>query len=220
MTDENIELSDIAILFDRDLGVLIFQNCRGYNSLMDDAEWLVERTPQKSRGFIIRPIHKKKSSGLWIGEYNHRDNQVHRQEMLFDSGASTLYKMIKNYAAHKISEKKVIKKLRLEDLRKTLKSKIINDFKYYVCPPDRFYYSCIEAEKIFDTLVKKYGKNKKIHYSEISKEIENVKPCKDIIVCLLKVPNLLERIHNLNHAFKIRKIGEIKFTSPDNIEIV
>jgi len=220
LTDKNLELSDTMILFDRDLGVSIFQNYKGYSNLADDAEWLLERTPQKSRGFIIRPVRKDQQDGLWIGEYDYRGNQVNRQELLFDSDASIFCVIIKNYVANKISEKKFLEKLSLEHLRKSLKSTIVNDFKYYVCPSARFYYSCAQVERVYDMLVKKFGKGKKVPYSEVAREIEGAKPCEDVIVCPLMVPNLFERVLNLNNALKIRKLGEIKFATSDNIEIV
>ncbi len=220
LTDKNLELSDTMILFDRDLGISIFQNYKGYSNLADDAEWLLERTPQKSRGFIIRPVRKGQQDGLWIGEYDYRGNQINKQELLFDSDASIFCVTIKKYVAHKVSEKKFMEKLSLENLRNTFKSTIVNDFKYYVCPSTRFYYSCMQVERVYDILVEKFGKAKKVPYSEVAREIENTKPCEDVIVCPLMVPNLFERVLNLNNALKIRKLGEIKFTTSDNIEIV
>ncbi|MBS7657146.1 hypothetical protein KEJ33_04395 [Candidatus Bathyarchaeota archaeon] len=219
LTNKNLELSDTIILFDRDLGVSIFQNYKGYNNLVDDAEWLLERTSQKSRGFIIRPVRKCQKCGIWIGEYDYRGNQINRQELLFDSNTEIYCTMIENFARKRVSEKKIMEKFSLENLRKTIESSIIRDFKYYICPPNRFYHSCMQVEKIYNLLIQKYGKGKRISYSEIAKEIENAKPCEDVIVCPLRVSNLFERILNLNDAFKIRKLGELRFTSSDNIEI-
>jgi hypothetical protein len=220
LPDKNLELKDTMVLFDRDLGVSIFQNFKGYNDLADDAEWLLERTSQKSRGFIIRPVRKNNHDGLWIGEYDYRGNQINRQEFLFDSKASTLCLMIKNYVLHKVSEKRLLEKLSIESLRKTLKSTIVQDFRFYVCPANRFYRSCVQVDKIYAELIKKYGKGKKVHYFEVAKEIEKAKPCEDVVVCPLMVPNLFERILNLNNALRIRKLGEIRFTSSDNVEIL
>ena len=220
LTDRNLELSGTMILFDRDLGISIFQNYRGYNNLADDAEWLLERTPQKSRGFIIRPVRKVQQDGLWIGEYDYRGNQINRQELLFDSDTSIFCVTIKNYVAHKVSEKRLMERLSLENLRKTLKSTIVNDFRYYICPSTRFYHSCMQVERVYGELVKKFGKGKTVPYSEVAREIENAKPCEDVIICPLMVPNLFERVLNLNNALKIRKLGEIKFTTSDNVEIV
>jgi len=219
LTDKNLELSGTIVLFDRDLGVSIFQNYKGYNNLLDDAEWLLERTPQKSRGFIIRPVRKCQKCGVWIGEYDHRGNQINRQEMLFGSNAGIYCAIIGNLARKRFSEKKLIEKFNLENLRKTIESSIIRDFKYYICPPTRFYHSCTQVEKIYNLLVQKYGKGKKVPYSEIAKEIENANPCEDVIVCPLMVSNLFERVLNLNDALKIRKLGELRFKSSDNIEI-
>jgi hypothetical protein len=113
-----------------------------------------------------------------------------------------------------------MEKLNIEDLGKLLKSSIVKDFKYYVCPINRFYNSCIQVDKVYDAILKKYGKGKKVSYSEVAREIENAKPCEDIIVCPLMVPNFFERVLNLNNALKTRKLGEIKFTTSDNIEIL
>jgi hypothetical protein len=220
LPEKNLELKDTLILFDRDLGVFLFQNFKGYNNLADDAEWLLERTPQKSRGFIIRPVHKDRHDGVWIGEYDYRGNQINRQDFLFDSGASAFCKIIRKYIAHKVSEKRLMEKLNIEDLRKLLKSSIVKDFKYYVCPLNRFYNACIQVDKVYDAILKKYGKGKKVSYSEVAREIENAKPCEDIIVCPLMVPNFFERVLNLNNALKTRKLGEIKFTTSDNVEIL
>lgn len=208
------------ILFDRDLGVSIFQNFKGYNDLVDDAEWLLERTSQKSRGFILRPVRKDSRDGLWIGEYDHRGNQVNRQESLFDPESQDLCSSIKNYVLHKISEKRLLERLSIENLRKTLKSNIVQDFRFYACPADRFYHSCVQVDKIYAELVKKYGKGVKVHYFEVVREIEKAKPCEDVVVCPLMVPNLFERVLNLNNALRIRKLGEIRFTDSDNVEIL
>jgi hypothetical protein len=220
LPDKNLELKDTLILFDRDLGVFLFQNFKGYNNLADDAEWLLERTPQKSRGFIIRPIHKDKHDGIWIGEYDYRGNQINRHDFLFDSDASVLCEIIRNYVAHKISEKRLMDKLNIEDLRRMLKSPIVKDFKYFACPLNRFYSSCVQVDKVYDVILKKYGKGKKVSYSDVAREIENAEPCEDVIVCPLIVPNFFERVLNLNNALKARKLGEIKFTTSDNVEIL
>jgi len=220
LPDKNLELKDTLILFDRDLGVSIFQNFKGYNDLVDDAEWLLERTSQKSRGFILRPVRKNGHDGLWVGEYDFRGNQINRQESLFDPEASNLYTAIKNYALRKVSEKRLIDKLDIENLRKTLKSSIVGDFRFYACPSERFYHSCVQVDRIYAELVKKYGKGVKVHYFEVAKEIEKANPCDDVVVCPLMTPNLFERVLNLNNALRIRKLGEIRFTGSDNVEIL
>jgi hypothetical protein len=220
LPDKNLELKDTMILFDRDLGVSIFQNFKGYNDLVDDAEWLLERTSQKSRGFILRPVRKDGRDGLWIGEYDFRGNQINRQESLFDPEASTLCTAIKNFALRKVSEKRLLEKLSIENLRKTLKSNIVRGFRFYACPFERFYRSCVQVDRIYAELVMKYGKGVKVHYFKIAKEIEKANPCEDVVVCPLMTPNLFERVLNLNNALRIRKLGEIKFTGSDNVEIL
>ena len=220
LPDRNLELKDTMILFDRDLGVSIFQNFKGYNDLVDDAEWLLERTSQKSRGFILRPLRKNNSDGLWVGEYDQRGNQVNRQEFLFDPEAQNLCSTMKNYVLHKVSERKLLERLSIESLRKTLKSSIVRDFRFYACPAERFYRSCVQVDRIFAELVKKYGRGAKVHYFEVAKEIEKANPCVDVVVCPLMAPNLFERVLNLNNALRVRKLGEIKFTGSDNVEIL
>jgi len=220
LPDKNLELKDTMILFDRDLGVSIFQNFKGYNDLVDDAEWLLERTSQKSRGFILRPIRKNGHDGLWVGEYDFSGNQINRQESLFNPEASSLCSAIKNYALHKVSEKRLLEKLGIENLRRTLRNSIVRDFRFYACPSERFYRSCVQVDKIYAELVKKYGKGVKVHYFEVAKEIEKANPCEDVVVCPLMAPNLFERVLNLNNALRIRKLGEIRFTGPDNVEIL
>jgi len=216
---EDLKLKDTIILFDRDLGLSIFQNFRGYNNLIDDAEWLLERTPQKSKGFIIRPVSKSEREGIWIGEYSRIDSQIKRQDLIFDSDAYLLNKIISDYAHHKITEKKLIEKIAIDTLKKKLKSRIVQDFKYYTCPTDRFYHSCVHVKKIYEELMRKYGKSRKIPYSLVAEEIMKTKPCEDVIVCPLMVPNLFERVLNLNKALKSRGLGEIKFLSPEIVEI-
>ena len=94
MPEQNPKLKDTVILFDRDQGISIFQNIRGYNNLTDDAEWLLERTPQKSRGFILRPISKDGQEGIWVGEYTHAGNQITRQDLIYNRNGSAMSKMI------------------------------------------------------------------------------------------------------------------------------
>ncbi|MEM2111563.1 MAG: hypothetical protein QXX08_06765 [Candidatus Bathyarchaeia archaeon] len=220
MSARNLKLNDTIILFDRDLGISIFQNFRGYDNLIDDAEWLLERTPQKSRGFLIRPVNNDGRDGIWIGEYSYNSNKITRQDILFDRNASLLNKQISDYSAHKIAEKKMIKKLAIDVLKKKLKSEIVQNFKYYICPVDRFYYSCAHINKIYEALMRKYGRGKKILYSTVAEEIANTKPCEDVIVCPLLTPNTFERILNLKKAFKARKLGETLFISSDTMKII
>ena len=219
MSNESLELKDTVILFDRDLGVSIFQNFRGYNNLMDDAEWLLERTPQKSRGFIIRPVGRAKQAGVWIGEYSNRANRVVRQEILFDRGSSSLSKAVSNYATHKITERTLLDRVAIDALKKKLKSGIIRDFKYYLCPIQRFYASCVHIERVYEAL-KKYRDAEKIPYSVVAEEIEKTKPCDDVVMCPLMVPNSLERVLNLAKALRSRGMGEIGFLGSDLVKII
>jgi hypothetical protein len=206
------------ILFDRDADISIFQNFRGYNDLIDDGEWLLERTSQKSKGFIIRLISNGKQDGVWIGEYDCGSNQIIRQDILFDRNTSFLNKLVSNYLSNKITEKEIKRKIAVNELKKKIKSEIIQDFKYYFCPIDRSYYSCNHIKRIFDELIRKYGKNKKISYSEVAKEIEFTKPS-EVIVCPLIVPNVFERMLNLKKAIKSHKLGEIKLIRSDMVEL-
>jgi hypothetical protein len=215
-----LKLKDTIILFDRDIELSIFQNFRGYDNLLDDAEWLLERTPEKSRGFLIRPVSGSKRDGLWIGEYSHGRSQIDRQDLLFGNNAFALSKVISDYADHKIARKAFMKKITIQVLKKKLKSRVIQDFKYYICPTDRFYKSCVHVEKVYEQLTKKYGKGKRILYSQVAEEIEKTTPCEDVIVCPLMVPNLFERVLNLNKALKSRKLGETRLISSDTVEIV
>lgn len=219
MTQEELRLMDTVILYDRDFDISIFQNFRGYDSLLDDAEWLLERTSRKSRGFIMRIITKNGKRGLWIGEYNQGEKQICRQDFIFEDSAEAISKTIMDYVNKKISEKDLLEKIKIENLRKHLNSRIVQDFKHYHCPSYRFLYDCPYVNKIYLKLTKKYGKGKKIPYSLIAEEIEQIETCKDVIICPLSVPNLFERVLNLNKAFKTRKLGEIRFTAPDFVEI-
>jgi O6-methylguanine-DNA--protein-cysteine methyltransferase len=219
LPEKDLKLKDVIVLYDRDLGVSFFQNFRGYNDLADDAEWLLERTPQKSRGFIIRPIHKNKNNGIWIGEYDYRGNQVGRQNLLFDHEASAVSMLIENYSRHKVSEKRFEEKLAIEELKKKLNSEIIKDFKFFTCPSNRFFHSCTHVDSVYQELTRKFGLGKKVPYSLVANEIEKTKPCEDVVVCPLTVPNLFERILNLSKALKARKLGDIKFTTLDMVEI-
>ncbi len=220
MHEKGLELKDTIIIFDRDLGPSIFQNFRGYDDLADDAEWLLERFPQKSKGFVIRPLSRDGQHGLWLGEYDYNGNQISRQETLWDSNASLLSRRISDYASRRVAEKEIAKSVAIDRLKKTMKSKIILGFKYYLCPIDRSYYTCPHIQQIYDELTRKYGKNVKVPYALVAKEIETTKPCDEVIVCPLVVPNSFERILNLNKALKSRKLGEIRIISSDTVEIV
>jgi len=220
VTQEELRLTDTVILYDRDFGVSIFQNFRGYDSLLDDAEWLLERTSRRSRGFLMRVVIKNGKKGVWIGEYAQGEKQIGRQDFIFEDSAEAISKMIMDYMNRKVSEESLLEKIRIENLRKHLNSRIIRDFKHYHCPSYRFLYECSYVDKMYSKLTERYGRGKKIPYSLIAEEIERIETCEDVIICPLSVPNLFERVLNLNKAFKTRKLGEIKFTAPDFIEIV
>jgi len=220
MKREELRLTDTVILYDRDFGVSIFQNFRGYDSLLDDAEWLLERTSRKSRGFLIRVVIKNGKRGIWIGEYTQGDKQIGRQDFIFEDSAEAVSKMIMDYVNRKISEENLLEKIRIENLRKHLNSRIVRDFKHYYCPSYRFLYECPYVDKMYSRLIERYGRGIKIPYSLAAEEIEQIETCEDVIICPLSVPNLFERILNLNKAFKTRRLGEIKFITPDFIEIV
>ena len=215
---EDLQLTDIMIIYDRYFGISIFQNFRGYDSLLDDAEWLLERTHCRSRGFLIRVVMKGQKTGLWIGEYLYGKKGIVRQELIFQGHAGNISKAILDYASGRISEDDLLRRIRIENLRE-LKSNVIRDFKYYYCPSNRFLYECSYVNEIYSRLVEKYGREKRIPYSLLAREIEKIKPCRDVIICPLAASNIFERILNLNRALKTRKIGEIKFVSPDFVEI-
>lgn len=219
MPKKDLELKDIIILFDRDVGLSVFQNFRGYNNLKDDSEWLLERTPQKSRGFLIRPVSRDDEEGIWIGEYNYGGNQIDRQDLIFGNVGSALSKLIAGYADRRISEKNFTVKITIESLKKKLKSSIIQEFKYYTCPPDLFYNSCTHVENVYRELIKKYGKDSGINYMLVADEIAKTKPCEDVIVCPLMVPNFFEGVLNLDKALKSRKLGAIELLTSDTVKI-
>jgi len=219
MAQEDLQLMDTVILYDRDFGVSIFRNFRGYDSLLDDAEWLLERTTSKSQGFLMRVVIKDGARGLWIGEYLQGRNQIYRQELIFGDSAEEIAELFIDYAEGRIPEGDFLDKVKIDNLRRHLKSRIIRDFKYYGCPSDRFLYECPHVNKIYIRLVRKYGRGVKVPYSLIVKEIRLEERCNDAILCPLADSNALERILNLNRALKTRGIGEIRFVSPDFIEI-
>jgi len=122
--NKELNLKETIILYDRDRGISIYPNFRSYDNLTDDAEWLLERTPQKSRGFIIRPITKHEQEGIWIGEYNCQGSQITRQEFLLCEKASSLGKVIADCFQRKITEKELMKEIDIDQLKKRLESKI------------------------------------------------------------------------------------------------
>jgi len=219
LPNKELTLKDTMILYDRDIGISVYPNIRSYDNLTDDAEWLLERTPQKSRGFIIRPITKNKQEGIWIGEYNHNSNQINRQDLLFTKEATKLGKTITDHSHRKTTERRLMKEIEINQLKNQLESRIIQDFKYYTCPTERFYQTCTHIERVYTELTRKHGKGNRIPYTLVAQEIAKTKPCQDVIVCPLMTPNLFERVLNLDKALKSRKLGEIRFITSDIMEI-
>ncbi|MFQ6095363.1 MAG: hypothetical protein ACE5NN_04395 [Candidatus Bathyarchaeia archaeon] len=217
MTGRDLRLRDILILFDRDSGISIFQNFRGYDDPVDDAEWILERNP-KTKGFLIRPVSNESRKGLWIGEYAQDGISIRQCEVLYDKGALQANSLIENYINHKITEREMVKKLNVNRLKKKLNSEIIRNFKYYGCPPDHFYDICGEVKRVYESLKEKYG-DRMIPYSQVADDIPTTVRCSDVIVCPLKASNAFERIHNLNRALKSRKIGEVEFVSPGIVRL-
>lgn len=218
---KNLNVGSAVVIFDRDFGSFFFQDFRGYGNLLDDAEWLLERTQQRSWGFIIRPISRDGCFGLWIGEYGPGSNRIIREEMLFDKNSSNISKNLFKYAGHEIEEEEIAKRIKIDYLKKKLsKSNIIRDFKHYICPEERFYKSCPYIEEIYRAIKKKYGTRVKISCSKISEIISSVDLCHDVVICPLTLPpNATERIINLNKALRSRGIGEIKIVDGDFAEV-
>jgi len=213
-----VTLKDILILFDRDFGVSIFPNFRGYNNPVDDAEWLLERS-MISRGFVIRPIVREGRRGLWIGEYIGSNSVVTKTEEVYGEYASKIHRLMLKCMAKETSKRRLLEELSITSLKR-LESKIIRGFKYYICPPSHFYQECREVERIYKLLREKYKDGGRVFYSLVADEILRIIRCEDAVVCPLKAPNALERIHNLNKALRSRGIGEFRFTEPSFVEIV
>jgi len=217
LNKEDLKLKDILILFDRDSGVSIFQDIRGYDDPIDDAEWILERNP-KTRGFIIRPISQGEKDGLWIGEYVQNGNAITRYQVLFDRGAHEIGGSITSYAQRKITERALIEKMNINSLKQRLGSEIVRSFKYYECPFDQFYYVCREVKRIYEILKEKYDE-KKVPYSNVADEILVISECSEAVICPLRAPNAFGRIYNLDRALKSRGLGEIRFISPGIVQI-
>lgn len=219
---EGLKLGGVIVLFDREIGALFFQNFRGYGNLSDDAEWLLERTPQRSWGFLMRPIVHNELYGLWIGEYGPVSNRVIREERLFDENSSAISRILLKYGDGEVDEGEVYRRLTIKSLKRRLpNSKIIRDFKYYFCPRERLYRDCPHVERIYRAIKERYGVGARIHYSAVADIIFSMKPCDDIIICPLhSSPNKFESIIKLNMALRSRKIGEIKIIDRSLVEIV
>lgn len=218
---ESLKVGSVIVIFDRDLGTFFFQDLRAYGNLIDDAEWLLERTPQRSWGIMIRPIINNGKYGLWIGEYGPHANRVISEEMVFDKGSSDLSRVLFKYADHRIDESRVRRIVTIDACKRKIGgSKIVQRFKYYRCPEDRFYENCRRIEEIYKAAKDKYGSEAKVHYSRILEIISSIEPCEDAFICpFLSLPNPFERIINLNKALRSRKIGEIKVISSSLMQV-
>jgi hypothetical protein len=224
LLQENVErfkLGSVIVLFDRDLGTLFFRDFRGYGNLLDDAEWLLERTPQKSWGFMIRPLIEGERYVLWIGEYGPHTNQIIREEIISDRRASSISKTLFNYANREISERSISKKITIENCKRMLPgSKIIQGFKHYICPRERFYKGCSRINEIYRVIRERCNPGTKIRYSALAEAISKIKPCDDVIICpLLLSSNSFEKIIALNETLKRQGLGEIKIINRDMVEI-
>ncbi|MEM2559215.1 MAG: hypothetical protein QXF59_00235 [Candidatus Bathyarchaeia archaeon] len=217
---KELSIGSVIIIFDRDFGRLIFRDIKGYGNLLDDTEWLLERTPQRSWGFMIRPIIQDGLYGLWIGEYTPNSNQVIREETLFGKGSSIISKLLVRYIENKVSEREINRRISIDALKKMIpESNIIRDFKYYICPEERFYGKCPLIEKIYKAIGEKYDSFTRLYCSQITEIISSVNKCHDVLICpILASPNALERIIILNKVLKNRRIGEIKINSKGSVQ--
>lgn len=167
----------------------------------------------------MRPVSKREENGIWIGEYVSKYNRVNRQDLLFDKGSSTIYHLIMDYSNGKTSERFVMEKIRLPLLKRMLESRIVQDFRYYMCPAQRFYGYCINVEKAYGYLIEKFGKDQVICYSAVAKAIESVNSCDNVIICPLSVPNIFIRVLNFNKSLNSSGIGKLKFIANGKIQI-
>lgn len=218
---KGIKIGGTIIVFDRDFGKLMFRDVRGYGNLLDDAEWLLERTSQRSWGFMIRPIVHEKQYGLWIGEYMPNNNKITREEILFGRGSLTMSRLLLKYEENRVSEREINRKISIETLKKILpESNIIQDFKYLVCPEERFYSKCPRLEEIYKAIKGRCGSAKRLHYSQVAEIISRADKCYDVIICpLLASPNALERVLILDKVLRSRKIGRMKITDKNVVEV-
>ncbi|MEM3716577.1 MAG: hypothetical protein QW145_05405 [Candidatus Bathyarchaeia archaeon] len=218
---ESLSLGSVIVIFDRDYGTFFFRDLRAYGSLTDDAEWLLERTPQRSWGIMIRPVACGEKYGLWVGEYGPHSNQVIREEITFDGGASSISRALFGYAEHRVEEKEVRRIVTIDTCKRKIRgSRIIQDFKHYTCPAKRFYEDCPHVKETYEAIRSKYGLGVKVHYSLILNVISNVKQCDDVLICpFLSRPNPFERIIVLNEALRSRKLGEIRIVDGNLVQI-
>lgn len=219
---KNMKLGETILVFDRDHGRIIFRGVRGYGNLLDDAEWLLERTPQRTWGFMIRSIINNGQYGLWIGEYTPSSDKVTREETIFSRGSSTLSKLLLKYDNGIISEKEINRRINdVETLRKLLpESNIIRDFQYFVCPKERLYSRCPHVGEIYEALKERYYSAGRLHYFQAAEIMSKINKCRDVIICPLTAsPNALESLLLLDKVLRNRKIGCIRIVDRNNIEL-
>lgn len=218
---ESLILGSAIVIFDRDFGTLFFQDLRAYGSLADDAEWLLERTPQRSWGIMIRPVTDGERYGLWIGKYGPYSNRVICEEIIFDGGVSAISRILLDYAEHKVDERKIRRVITIDACKKKIRdSRIIQGFKHYNCPAERFYKNCPHVEETYKAIRDKYGLGAKVYYSFVLDVMSSVKQCSDVLLCpFLSRSNPFERIIILNEALRSRKLGEIKVINGNLVEI-
>ncbi|HIE14455.1 TPA: hypothetical protein EYP70_04210 [Candidatus Bathyarchaeota archaeon] len=213
-----IVLKDVLVLIDREFGVSVFTNFRGYDNVVDDAEWLLERN-MTSKGFVLRPIMKRGKLGLWIGEYANSNGEILRSEEVFDEEAKRIHRKLLRYSSKRSTERTFIEEFPIYTLKK-MDSWIIRSFKYYICPPIYFYSECREIPRIYKMMREKYVDCNKILYSQLADDIFKVIKCENVVICPLKTPNALERLLNFNRAIRSRSLGEIIFLSPSFVKIL
>jgi len=213
----DLRLKDILILFDGNSGFSVFQNLRGYDDPIDDAEWILERNP-RTKGFILRPVSYGDKEGLWIGEYGYSSKMIVRYEVLHDKEALQVGRLIIDYGHRKITEREAMDKLSLNSLKEKLRSEIVRSFKYFECPLEHFYYTCGEVKRVYELLRNTYD-GKMVSYSKVADDTSVIARCSEAVICPLRVPNAFERIYNLDRAVKSRGLGEIKLISPGIMQL-
>lgn len=217
----DMNIGSTVIIIDRDFGRLVFRDVKGYGNLLDDAEWLLERTAQRSWGFIMRPVIHGKQIGLWIGEYTLGSNKVIREEILFGRGPASISRLLLKYSEGRVGEKEINRRLSIDTLKKALpESRIIQDFKYFTCPEGRLYSRCPGIEDICRLLREKVGSEGRLSYSQVAEIISKAGKCNDVIICpLLAPPNTLERILILDRVLRSRKIGAIEILNGGIVKV-
>ena len=217
MSGTSILLTDILIVFDRNLGVSVFKNLRGYDDPIDDAEWLLERNPM-SQGFIIRPVSDGYRDGLWIGAYRQGLSRIVRHEVLYDEGAREIADLIKRYHYGEVGEREFMGRMNIEFIKGRIDSPIVHEFRYGRCPQDHYYYVCGEVDRVYNVLLERFG-GRRIPLSCMADLVLEENKCSNATLCPLKVSNAFERIYNLNRALKIRRKGEIIFNDDGTVEV-